>query len=437
MALQQRFGGQPARISATTARRPMMTLHTGGSTRRAVRDRSRPRSESDSTTTIARLVTSRSSGSPIRWTFLTTGLPRITGGLVAVYELANALSLAGDSVRVVHVPTPEAELHTTDEIPWFTFEPAVETRFLASLDPDLLPEADILFYTIMVVAVGTSSWAGDPGRRLVEQLGAPPTSAGLPILFVQGLGVFEPETEILALHEPGPKACVASWMVDNLVRAGFPPREAVLVVNGLDHDTFGVRRSISDRKPSVAMNLTPHPLKNMRGGIDALGMLYDELAVPSVLFGNHPPTGPVSAGIRYLNPPDKPAMAELYNRSSLYLQPSFKEGFGLAAVEAMACGCALVTTANGGSNDYAIDGETAVICETDPGAIADALGRLVRDDALRIRIATEGSRYAERFRWSASAAALRQLGEAYLAAPGEYLAARQLELDGSVIELTA
>jgi glycosyltransferase involved in cell wall biosynthesis len=377
-------------------------------------------------------MTSRSAGAPIRWTLLTPGLPRITGGNVAVYELANALSQAGDSVRVVHVPTPEARLRTADDIPWFSFDPEVETRFLTSFDPDQLPEADVLVYMIMVIAIGTSSWSGEAGRRLVERLQAPSSPAGLPVLFVQGLGVFEPETEILALGGPGPKACVASWMVENLVRDGFPTHEAVLVVNGLDHRTFGVTRPIAGRPPGVAMNLTPHPLKNMNGGIDALGLLYDELAVPSVVFGNNSPAGPVPPGIRYANPPNKPAMAELYNSASLYLQPSFKEGFGLCAVEAMACGRALVTTANGGSNDYAFDGETAAICDTDPGAIADTLGRLVRDDGLRIKIATEGARYVQRFRWSAGADVLRQMADAYLAAPDNYRAGQQVELDPSI-----
>jgi glycosyltransferase involved in cell wall biosynthesis len=380
-------------------------------------------------------MTARSDRTPMRWTFLTPGLPRITGGNVAVYELANAISRFGESVKVVHVPTPEGLLRSADEVPWFRFDPEVETQFLPSLDPDQLPEADILFYMIMVIAVANSEWGGDTGRRMVERLQSRSTPAGLPILFVQGLGVFEEAIELFAMHGPGPKACVASWMVDNLVRDGMPRMEAVHVCNGVDHDVFNVTRSIADRPPRVAMNLTPHPLKNMAGGIEAMGMLHEQLAVPSVLFGNRPPPGPLPPGIEYLNPPDKPAMAELYNDCSLYVQPSFKEGFGLCAVEAMACGCALVTTANGGSNDYAIDGETALICETDPSAISEALGRLVRDDELRARIATAGARHAQSLRWSTSAAVLRQLGEAYCEAPADYQAGYGIPLDRSIFDL--
>ena len=52
---------------------------------------------------------------------------------------------------------------------------------------------------------------------------------------------------------------------------------------------------------------------------------------------------------------------EIYNTSRVFLCTSWVEGFGLTNVEAMACGAALVTTDNGGSRDYALHGETALV----------------------------------------------------------------------------
>lgn len=102
--------------------------------------------------------------------------------------------------------------------------------------------------------------------------------------------------------------------------------------------------------------------------------------------------------------PDRSRIArDIYNTSSVYLQPSLREGFGMCAVEAMACGCALVSTDNGGSSDYALDGETALVCEKDEQAMCEAMCRLVRDDDLRTRIATNGAAFVRRFRWSVSA----------------------------------
>jgi glycosyltransferase involved in cell wall biosynthesis len=68
-----------------------------------------------------------------------------------------------------------------------------------------------------------------------------------------------------------------------------------------------------------------------------------------------------------------------------------------------------VTTSNGGSADYAVDGETALVCGRDPDEMADAMERLVRDEPLRIRIATNGARFVERFRWETSADRLIQV----------------------------
>lgn len=354
-----------------------------------------------------------------------------------MYELANAMAATGrDVVRIAHLPTGETRLRSTSEIPWFTFDGSIEHHFLTSLDPDLLPEADVVMYTVMAIEIGTAPDAGALGRRLIERLQADQSPAGLPILFVQALGVFPAATEILALRGAGPKVCVASWIAENLVRAGLPAVEVVHVANGLDHQTFRVTRPIRGRSPRTAMNFNPHPLKNMDAGIDALVQLDRELAVPSVLFGSRLPLRQLSGGIRFVSSPRQKELSDgIYNGSSLYLQPSTQEGFGLCAIEAMACGCALVTPANGGAADYAHDGETAVLCESDPEAMAEALSLLVHDDARRVRIATNGVEYVERFRWTSGAAQLREVASAYVAQPDDFRRGSRIELDDSVRQL--
>ena len=109
---------------------------------------------------------------------------------------------------------------------------------------------------------------------------------------------------------------------------------------------------------------------------------------------------------------------EVYNQSRVFLQPSRHEGFGYTAVEAMACGCALVTTDNGGSQDYAVPGETALVApQGDVPALVGALDTLLRDDAARTRMAHAGERFVRRFDWDRSAALLEGLLDRYLADP--------------------
>ena len=62
-------------------------------------------------------------------------------------------------------------------------------------------------------------------------------------------------------------------------------------------------------------------------------------------------------------------------------------------LESLACGTPLVTTDNGGCREYAIDGETAlVVPPRDARAMADAIRRLLDDDALAARSSPTGSR---------------------------------------------
>jgi glycosyltransferase involved in cell wall biosynthesis len=127
--------------------------------------------------------------------------------------------------------------------------------------------------------------------------------------------------------------------------------------------------------------------------------------------------------VRFWQAPDHPTLANrIYNESRVFMQPSHHEGFGYTAVEAMACGCTLATTDNGGSRDYAVDGETAlVVAPGDPAALAAAAERLLRDDAERARLASAGAQLVRRrFDWDNTAAALERHLDAYVADPCRY-----------------
>jgi glycosyltransferase involved in cell wall biosynthesis len=72
-------------------------------------------------------------------------------------------------------------------------------------------------------------------------------------------------------------------------------------------------------------------------------------------------------------------------------------------MEAMACGAALVSTDNGGVNDFAVDGESAVIVPVDdPKALSSAALRLLEGQIERDRLALAGSASVARFTWEAS-----------------------------------
>jgi glycosyltransferase involved in cell wall biosynthesis len=75
----------------------------------------------------------------------------------------------------------------------------------------------------------------------------------------------------------------------------------------------------------------------------------------------------------------------------VFVLPSHQEGLCIAALEAMACGCPVVSTRCGGPEEFVIDGETGFLVGFDAAEMADTLTRVVANRALRERLA-EGAR---------------------------------------------
>ena len=107
------------------------------------------------------------------------------------------------------------------------------------------------------------------------------------------------------------------------------------------------------------------------------------------------------------------ALADLYRRSVALAYPSWYEGFGIPVLEAMACGCPVVTTRVSSLPEVA--GDAALLVPPgDTEALADALVRLCSDVGLRAGLVDAGLRRAELFSWERVA---REVAAAYAACP--------------------
>jgi len=79
----------------------------------------------------------------------------------------------------------------------------------------------------------------------------------------------------------------------------------------------------------------------------------------------------------------------LYRRASVLIMPQV-ENFGIAAVEAQACGCPVVARRAGGALDTVLEGRTGAFFDRpEPSAIVEAVRRLPRDVAVQCRANAE------------------------------------------------
>lgn len=89
-------------------------------------------------------------------------------------------------------------------------------------------------------------------------------------------------------------------------------------------------------------------------------------------------------------------MAALYRGARGLVFPSLKEGFGLPAIESLACGTPCVVAEIGGLVEVA--GTLGLFVDpADPASIAGGIARLLDDDAHRARVRIEGPEWATRF----------------------------------------
>lgn len=90
---------------------------------------------------------------------------------------------------------------------------------------------------------------------------------------------------------------------------------------------------------------------------------------------------------------DGPARQRLLDAAGIYVLPSYNEGLPMSVLEAMAEGLAVVTTRVGGIPELVTDGVDGLLIEPgDKAELSRALGRLLGDEALRVRIAEAGRR---------------------------------------------
>ncbi len=274
--------------------------------------------------------------------------------------------------------------------------------------------------------VGADLWHG-PHYTLPLRLGIPA------VVTVHDLTFFEhPEW-----HERSKVAFFRSMIRSSTRRAGaiiavsghtrdrldavlHPHPPVFVAAHGVDHDRFttadrqDLRRlaAIGIRPPYLAFAATLEPRKDVPSLIAAFTRLAPRHRDLTLVIAGRDGWGAlavrdaaarsgVTTRIARVGWMDDDVLPAFFRRAEVVAYPSLEEGFGLPALEALACGAALVTT-TGSAMEEVVGGAAVLVRPRDPEALAGAIERLVVDRAGRERLRAAGPPRAAEFTWAAS-----------------------------------
>lgn len=282
-------------------------------------------------------------------------------------------------------------------------------------------------------------WNGDPGCRIFENPGdyeainrlydvgiasfwttvKALTSRRLPaklkFQLIQGLeeDFYDPadlasrSAVLEALRQKTTKIAISSFLRRQLrERYGLP---SYLMVNGINLDIFRSVKPLMPKGPRLRI-LVEGNHENKLKRVDEMCALLEQVRALGVLDFEYwvvsNGLGPAPSHWRshlFLRNVPKQAMPKVYSSVDVVLKLSHTEGFGLAPLEAMACGVVPIVNDFGGQADYLKHGRNGFLLDpVEPSALLACL-QLLADPAARQTMQAQGLDTAQQFSFQQSA----------------------------------
>lgn len=255
-----------------------------------------------------------------------------------------------------------------------------QVRHMPFTDDDV-PDADVVVATWWE----TAEWANGFSPR-----------KGAKVYFVQGHEVFDflpVERARATYHMPFQKIVVSGWLQRIMARE-YGDTSAVLVPNAVDHAVFHASPRGKQPVPTVGFAYAPGHLKGSDVTAEALRRIRRVLPDTRIVsFGSHPMTSIEGLrGIEFHHAPPQSVLRDCYASCDVWLCSSRSEGFGLPAMEAMACRTPVVSSDVGWPQDAIENGRNGFVVPIgDANAAAERALEILRCDDTRWRAMSDAA----------------------------------------------
>jgi|TARA_B100000315_G_scaffold37447_1_gene32019 hypothetical protein len=342
---------------------------------------------------------------------------RLSGGVKVLLEYANRLQKMGHQVRAfIPCTTPKwyrlgekreirkrgLQILPPETVDWMDNTLAIEV--FPEPGERYLPDSDILV---------ASAWQN---AEAAAQL---PLEKGVLFYFIQhyeSLWTRHKNRAIKTYDLPCRKLANSTWIKNTLTEKHGQNAEVLVIP--VDRDVFFCKEKKWNSIRRVCMLHHDYNWKGYAGGIEVIREVMTQgRKVQLVVFGEkledpQPLFDAAGFDFEYHYRPTRERLRKIYTSCDIFLCPSWYEGLGLPAMEAMACRCALVTADTGGGLDYATDGHTALVSPSrDIKGLSQNLIRLLDDEALLKLLSQNGCRKISEFDWQESCDRLIHLFE--------------------------
>jgi glycosyltransferase involved in cell wall biosynthesis len=186
-----------------------------------------------------------------------------------------------------------------------------------------------------------------------------------------------------------------------------------LVHPALDHEVFCDMKIRDENKLNICLVARKHPCKGFVDFVRAWQSLGEKIlhGIGRVYIMSQDDLSEFDlTDFVLVRPANDSEMAEIYNRAHIFVSTSWWEGFGLPALEAMACGCTVILTDAGGVNEYAVPGQNCLMYKPkNADELREKILLAVNNPNLRNELSRNAMETAKKFSWRRSAGQLENV----------------------------